>query len=355
MLFLLRKIRNQMLQKNKVTTYLLYAIGEIVLVVAGILIALQIDTWREEKELTDEEASYLNRLIDENKQDVESFNLILEDIGKAINSINELSEALNDESSSDSVLLVKIHQYMLYGSLAPIFNSSRSTFDDLSNTGNLKVISDLKLRNKVVQHYAEIQKTQERMSIGANWALALDSRLYSEMHGMKYVPSTAHLYPKKTTKELADELRKNKLEYLDNAAAGFWVNDDARICIEDLKMKSITLIKEMEHTIGIESQTLPDPLEAGWNNQPVCEVQEENEYVRVLKCSFPPGVGHERHYHQPHVGYTLAGGKMKITDANGTREVDVPTGSSFKSNGIEWHEVLNVGNTNSVYLIIEYK
>lgn len=46
---------------------------------------------------------------------------------------------------------------------------------------------------------------------------------------------------------------------------------------------------------------------------------------------------------------------MRITDANGTREVDVPTGSSFTSDGIEWHQVINVGDTTGVFLIIEPK
>ncbi len=43
-----RKIRQQMLSENKFGKYLLYAIGEIILVVIGILIALQINNSKEE-------------------------------------------------------------------------------------------------------------------------------------------------------------------------------------------------------------------------------------------------------------------------------------------------------------------
>lgn len=103
------------------------------------------------------------------------------------------------------------------------------------------------------------------------------------------------------------------------------------------------------------SNSLPDPLEAGWNNKPVCEVQQENAQLRILKCTFPPGVGHEKHYHNPYFTYTLAGSKFKMTDANRSREVDVPTGSSFYNAGIEWHEVLNIGDSTAVFLIIESK
>ncbi|MFD2917388.1 cupin domain-containing protein [Psychroserpens luteus] len=101
--------------------------------------------------------------------------------------------------------------------------------------------------------------------------------------------------------------------------------------------------------------TLPDPLEAGWNNDAVCEVVEENDNVRVLKCTFEPGVGHEKHYHNPHYGYTVAGSKFKIKDTTGTREVNVPTGYSFSKDEISTHEVLNIGDSTAVFLIVEYK
>ncbi|MEM9057166.1 MAG: cupin domain-containing protein [Pseudomonadota bacterium] len=101
------------------------------------------------------------------------------------------------------------------------------------------------------------------------------------------------------------------------------------------------------------SPSLPDPLTAGWNGKPVCEVLHEDDAQRVLRCTFPPGVGHERHFHPRHFGYALSGGRMRIVDARGTREVDLPTGSSFASDGVEWHEVLNVGTTTVSYLIVE--
>ena len=84
-------------------------------------------------------------------------------------------------------------------------------------------------------------------------------------------------------------------------------------------------------TLGCNNNPLPDPLEAGWNNQSVCEVLEDNLNLRALKCTFPPGVGHEKHYHNAHFGYAIAGSRFRIKDTNGIREVDVPTGSSFSN------------------------
>ncbi len=100
---------------------------------------------------------------------------------------------------------------------------------------------------------------------------------------------------------------------------------------------------------------LPDPLEAGWNGAPVCEKLHEDADQRILRCTFAPSVGHERHYHGRHFGYAIAGGRMRITDAGGVREVDLATGSSYASEGVDWHEVINVGDSTVVYLIIEPK
>jgi len=100
---------------------------------------------------------------------------------------------------------------------------------------------------------------------------------------------------------------------------------------------------------------LPDPFQAGWEGEKVCEVLEDNDELRVLKCSFPPNVGDEKHYHNPHFGYALVGGTFKIDDASGTREVSFSTGYSWSKDEVSEHQVLNVGDSTSVFLIIEYK
>jgi len=103
----------------------------------------------------------------------------------------------------------------------------------------------------------------------------------------------------------------------------------------------------------VADEELPDPLAAGWNGEQVCELLHEDAHQRILRCTFPPGVGHEKHFHKAHFGYILAGGKMRIIDDSGDRELDLLAGYSWTSDGVGWHEVLNVGETTSVYLIVE--
>lgn len=98
---------------------------------------------------------------------------------------------------------------------------------------------------------------------------------------------------------------------------------------------------------------LPTALEAGWEGERVCALHHETETHRVLRCSFPPGVGHEDHFHPAHYGYALSGGTMRITDERGTRTVRLETGSHYSSDGTPWHSVVNIGDTTVTYLIVE--
>lgn len=102
-------------------------------------------------------------------------------------------------------------------------------------------------------------------------------------------------------------------------------------------------------------QTLPDPLQAGWNGKAVCERLYEDDEQRVLRCTFPPQTGHERHFHVPHFGYALSGGRVRIMDDSGVRELDLRTDSFYNSDGVAWHEIMNIGSTTLIYLIVERK
>ena len=64
-----RKIRQNLLSEGKTGKYLKYAIGEIVLVVIGILIALQINNWNENRKAKNAEAKLISELLEDVKND----------------------------------------------------------------------------------------------------------------------------------------------------------------------------------------------------------------------------------------------------------------------------------------------
>ena len=100
-------------------------------------------------------------------------------------------------------------------------------------------------------------------------------------------------------------------------------------------------------------QGLPHAFDAGWQGQKTCELLFEDDSVRVGRCVFPPGVGHEKHYHNPHFGYTLSGSKMRLSDASGEREVVSRKGSTWSTEAVTVHEALNIGDSDASYLIVE--
>ena len=98
---------------------------------------------------------------------------------------------------------------------------------------------------------------------------------------------------------------------------------------------------------------MPDALQAGWNGAPVCERLLEDTLQRVLRCDFLPGEIHERHFHPPHIGYAIAGGRVRIVDDSGSRDLELATGSRYFSDGVAWHEVMDIGDTTIKYVIID--
>ncbi len=108
-------------------------------------------------------------------------------------------------------------------------------------------------------------------------------------------------------------------------------------------------------SMGTAAADLPDALTAGWKGQKTCEKLFEDDKVRVVRCTFPPGVGHERHFHPPHYVYVLGAGRARVTDDKGTREIQGTPGIFRANPRIEWHEILNIGDTTLQYLVVEPK
>ena len=98
---------------------------------------------------------------------------------------------------------------------------------------------------------------------------------------------------------------------------------------------------------------LPHAFEAGWQGEDTCAVLFESTSMRVARCVFPPGIGHEKHYHNPHFGYVLEGGTLRIVDDRGERVVTTVTGSQWSTAEVTVHEAVNIGETTTSYLIVE--
>ena len=118
----------------------------------------------------------------------------------------------------------------------------------------------------------------------------------------------------------------------------------------------VTSLTVQVHTVAADNPPeLPHAFDAGWEGQKTCEILFEDDSARVGRCVFPPGIGHEKHYHNPHFGYVLEGGALRIVDSNGAREVTTQTGGDWSTTTVTVHEAMNIGETTTSYLIVEPK
>jgi quercetin dioxygenase-like cupin family protein len=102
-------------------------------------------------------------------------------------------------------------------------------------------------------------------------------------------------------------------------------------------------------------QPVPDSMSVEWQGQKPCEKLYEDAQILVGRCTFPPGSKHVKHFHPGLLSYVLSGGKARIEDAKGTRQVEPRTGGYTNSPPVAWHELTNIGDTTISYLLIERK
>lgn len=100
-----RKIRQKLLSENKFSKYLIYAIGEIILLVIGILIALQINNWNENRKNKIALRTYTKSLIKDFKQDTITLNNIMKFIKEDENLINDFEKRLSSPHATEDSLI----------------------------------------------------------------------------------------------------------------------------------------------------------------------------------------------------------------------------------------------------------
>lgn len=147
MINLFRKIRQKLLVENRFSKYLLYAIGEIVLVVIGILIALQINNANENRKNTEKVKILLGKIQNELETDIKEIKSIIEFYGVKDSLIKLV---LNDKVSKTDYLKPSSNQlhYLLFNRVE--IRLKKASFNNLMNVQDIipeeydALISDLK-------------------------------------------------------------------------------------------------------------------------------------------------------------------------------------------------------------------
>ena len=155
-----RHIRRRLLTENKFSKYLIYAIGEIVLVVIGILIALQINNKNELNKLKAKEQNYLINIKADLHQNTTELNKYISIRERRILSANKVLEYFEGKPLID---LVDYNNHNINVQTWHRFHQQNNTFDELINSGNLALISNDSIKKGLqdLQSLYNLMKSEE--------------------------------------------------------------------------------------------------------------------------------------------------------------------------------------------------
>jgi hypothetical protein len=157
-----RKIRQHLLSENKVVRYGAYALGEIILVVIGILLALNINNWNEAKKDRIIERYYLLNLREDLQADIDWIGYNITD------RYDDKLSALNKGKAyyQGNYVIVDTLSFLnelgyggVYGNIVWAFK--KTTYDELVNTGNFRKVEHDSLRQAVLDYYWLLNRTYE--------------------------------------------------------------------------------------------------------------------------------------------------------------------------------------------------
>ena len=133
---------------------ILYALGEILLVVIGILIAVQLNNWNTQRKLEQTERIALSRLHEDLKSDQQRYAFLggrlTERIGRCDSALTLLE---NQRTFQDRLDLIQIHQINFF-----LVESNTTTYEEMLNTGRLYSLKDKKLRSRIIRYYKDVEK-----------------------------------------------------------------------------------------------------------------------------------------------------------------------------------------------------
>ena len=173
-----RKIRQNLHMENKTGKYLKYAIGEILLVVIGILIALSINNWNEERKNRILEKYYLQRIVEELEEDIYEIDKVVKRGFGQVSVAISILDIMNVNTKEYIGNLPKGPQRFTLAALEAFPRDTEkltsgntfgraqfglwagqevdltlSTFNELLNNGKLDVITNLDIRESIITHY----------------------------------------------------------------------------------------------------------------------------------------------------------------------------------------------------------
>ncbi len=159
-----RKIRQNLLSEGKTSKYLKYAIGEIILVMIGILLALQVNDWNTKRLLKSKEQVYLKQIKVSLQNDLESIKDVKEFNVLKASKIDSTFMMLGQTSNPEKYVPTIIN-YMTFLNGFTVFEPNAIAFENMIASENIALITNMELRKNLSLYYQRdfVNSTQERV------------------------------------------------------------------------------------------------------------------------------------------------------------------------------------------------
>jgi hypothetical protein len=154
-----RKIRQNLLLENKTGKYFKYAIGEIVLVVIGILIALSINNWNEERKERKLESKFIELLEQDLSADSENLAELVKTSDASVLSKNLILDYQDGKILKPDSLSTHFLRAVFHG--IPSFVPNKGAIEDIQNAGGLSLIKNKAVSNQILKLYNTYERFEK--------------------------------------------------------------------------------------------------------------------------------------------------------------------------------------------------
>ncbi|MET7029913.1 DUF6090 family protein [Sediminicola luteus] len=158
-----RRIRQRLLSENKFSKYLIYAIGEIVLVMIGILLALQVNNWNNRRIEKSKEQAILKNLQIDFKNNIDNLDLAYNRFKEAYQASAMLLEIIKDDKDINPTEVDHLINEIVNKPMS--FDFITGSTNEIINTGSLHLIRDPALRKQISNWSYYFTDTQDDMVI----------------------------------------------------------------------------------------------------------------------------------------------------------------------------------------------
>lgn len=173
-----RQIRRELLHKKRLRRYFLYAFGEIILVMIGILLALQINNWNEKRKLELLGKELLGELIINLHQDLKDISANINFHNKSIHSARILLQAFEGDIPQNDSFYIHFGQVPL----TPPFLTTESAYYNLKDNG-IRILKNVSLRNSITEYYEKHLVFAKKLA-DSEWNTMIDD--YNSLYREKF-------------------------------------------------------------------------------------------------------------------------------------------------------------------------